>query len=87
MRAFHLASCLLMSTAPALMAQATAKAPALHWGPAPAVFPKVAKMAVVSGDPRQAPPFEVRLAFPGGYGIAPHLPATTSIPPSFNSPT
>ena len=73
MRAFHLASCLLMSTAPALMAQATAKAPALHWGPAPAVFPKGAKMAVVSGDPSQAQPFEVRLAFPSGYRIAPHF--------------
>src|SRR3954454_14344940 len=75
MRSFHLASCLLMFTATALLAQttATAKAPALKWGPAPAVFPKGAKMAVVSGDPSQAQPFEVQLSFPNGYRVPPHF--------------
>ncbi len=71
MRAFHLASCLLVFAVPALTAQA--KAPALKWGPAPAVFPRGAKMAVVSGDPSQAQPFEVQLSFPSGYRIAPHF--------------
>lgn len=71
MRVFNLASCLLVFAAPALLAQG--KAPALKWGPAPAVFPKGAKMAVVSGDPSQAQPFEVRLSFPSGYRIAPHF--------------
>jgi quercetin dioxygenase-like cupin family protein len=75
MRGLHLASCLLVFAAPALLAQTTttAKAPALKWGPAPAVFPKGAKMAVVSGDPSQAQAFEVKLAFPSGYRIAPHF--------------
>ena len=72
MRAMHLASCLLLFAPPALLAQA-AKAPALHWGPAPPVFPKGAKMAVVSGDPSQAQPFEVQLSFPSGYRVPPHF--------------
>jgi quercetin dioxygenase-like cupin family protein len=75
MRQLFLASSLLLLAAPALVAQeqAAAKAPALHWGPAPAVFPKGAKMAVVSGDPSQAEEFEVRLAFPSGYRVPPHF--------------
>jgi quercetin dioxygenase-like cupin family protein len=74
MREFHIASCLLLLAAPALLAQGTeAKAPALHWGPAPPVFPSGAKMAVVSGDPSQAQPFEVKLSFPNGYRIPPHF--------------
>ena len=75
MRGFHLASCLLVFAAPALMAQTTTttKASALKWGPAPAVFPKGAEMAVVSGDPSQARPFEVQLSFPNGYRVAPHF--------------
>jgi quercetin dioxygenase-like cupin family protein len=75
MRSLHLASCLLVFAAPALLAQttATAKAPALKWAPAPAVFPKGAKMAVVSGDPSQAQPFEVQLSFPSGYRVPPHF--------------
>jgi quercetin dioxygenase-like cupin family protein len=74
MRGLSLASCLLLA-APALLAQttATAKTPALKWGPAPAVFPKGAKMAVVSGDPSQPQPFEVELAFPNGYRVPPHF--------------
>jgi hypothetical protein len=45
----------------------------LSWGPAPAVFPKGAQMAVVSGDPSKAAPFAVELAFPDGYKIPPHF--------------
>jgi mannose-6-phosphate isomerase-like protein (cupin superfamily) len=30
-------------------------------------------MAVVSGDPSQAEPFEVELSFPSGYKVAPHF--------------
>ena len=52
---------------------ATANAPKLSWGPAPTVFPKGAKMAVVSGDPGKAAPFTVELAFPNGYKIPPHF--------------
>jgi len=45
----------------------------MHWGPAPAVFPPGARMAVVSGDPSKAAVFTVQLAMPSGYKIAPHF--------------
>src|SRR5437899_4262399 len=75
MRAVAVPSCLLGFLVPALHAQAapTAKPALLHWGPAPAVFPKGAKMAVVAGDPAQATPFTVELAMPAGYKIPPHF--------------
>ena len=64
-----LAAALLVSGVTLLPAQA---APALKWGPAPAVFPAGAKMAVVSGDPAKTGPFVVEFAFPSGYRIPPH---------------
>ena len=45
----------------------------LTWGPAPAVFPAGAKMAVESGDPGKSGEFVVRLSFPAGYKIPPHF--------------
>jgi len=74
MRALPLSACLLM-WAVTLHGQyaSNAKAPTLTWGPAPAVFPKGAKMAVVSGDPGKAVPFTVELSFPNGYRIPPHF--------------
>lgn len=42
------------------------------WGPAPAVFPAGAQMAVLEGNPGGAGLFTVRLRFPDGYKIAPH---------------
>ena len=47
-------------------------AAATRWGPAPAVFPPGAQMAVIEGDPSKAELFIVRLRFPNGYTIAPH---------------
>ncbi|MFL5401824.1 MAG: cupin domain-containing protein [Gemmatimonadales bacterium] len=75
MRGFPLASCLLLFAVPVIQAQSTeaAKPAALKWGPAPDAFPKGAKMAVVSGDPSQAQPFELELSFPNGYKVAPHF--------------
>src|SRR2546422_4359361 len=65
MRAFSLSTCLLLAVAPAIHAQAPAtNQTPMHWGPAPAVFPPGAKMAVVSGDPSKAAPFVVELAMP-----------------------
>jgi len=52
---------------------ATAQAPALNWGPAPAIFPAGARMAVLQGDPGQAALFTVRLEMPAGYKIPPHF--------------
>lgn len=45
----------------------------LSWGPAPAVFPAGARMAVLSGDPGKAEMFTVQLAMPDGYRIPPHF--------------
>ncbi len=75
MRVPALSACLLLVVAPAARAQAApaAQAAPRHWGPAPAVFPKGARMAVVSGDPGKAGPFTVELAMPNGYRILPHF--------------
>ncbi len=54
-------------------ANAQASAPALAWGPAPAVFPAGARMAVLQGDPSQTALFTVRLDMPTGYRIPPHF--------------
>lgn len=44
----------------------------LKWGPAPAVFPKGAQMAVLAGDPTKAGTFVIRLKMPAGYQIPAH---------------
>lgn len=49
----------------------------LQWGPAPAVFPAGAEMAVLQGDPSKADEFTVRLRMPSGYKIPPHTHPTT----------
>lgn len=54
-------------------ARLVAQAPALKWGPAPAVFAAGAKMAVLQGDPSKTEQFTVRLDLPSGYTIAPHF--------------
>jgi hypothetical protein len=54
-------------------ATATTKPDTLHWGPAPAVFPAGAQMAVVSGDPSKSGVFRVQLKMPDGYRIPPHF--------------
>ena len=75
MRALGLSTCLLLSVAPGIHAQAAPadKTPVTHWGPAPAVFPVGARMRVASGDPTKAGMFTVELAMPSGYKIAPHF--------------
>ncbi|HEV7991071.1 MAG TPA: cupin domain-containing protein [Gemmatimonadaceae bacterium] len=57
-------------------AQKSAK---LTWGPAPAVLPAGAKMAVVSGDPGKAAPFVVQLDMPKGYVVPPHSHPTDEV--------
>jgi quercetin dioxygenase-like cupin family protein len=44
----------------------------LQWGPAPAIFPPGAEMAVLQGDPGSNQEFTVRLRMPNGYKIPPH---------------
>ena len=74
MRALSLSAGLLLWAA-ALHGQASSSQPAaaLHWGPAPAVFPAGAKMAVVRGDPGKPDTFAIQLAMPDGYRIPPHF--------------
>ena len=43
-----------------------------QWGPAPAIFPPGAEMAVLQGDPSKSEEFTVRLRMPSGYKIPPH---------------
>ena len=66
---------LLLTTAASAAFAQTGKAagpPALKWGPAPAVFPAGAQMAVLQGDPGANSLFTVRLRMPNGYAIKPH---------------
>lgn len=46
--------------------------PALKWGPAPAIFPAGAQMAVLEGDPGGNALFTIRLRLPNGYKFPPH---------------
>jgi hypothetical protein len=49
----------------------------VEWGPAPAVLPPGAQIAVLQGDPSSTNEFTVRLKFPNGYRIPPHTHPTT----------
>ena len=53
--------------------------PAIIWGPAPAIFPRGAQMAVMQGDPDSASLFTVRLRMPNDYRIPPHTHPTDEI--------
>jgi quercetin dioxygenase-like cupin family protein len=66
------------SSSAAVVGDTTTKA-SLQWGPAPAVFPVGAKMAVVSGDPSKAELFQVELSMPNGYKIPPHFHPTDEV--------
>jgi quercetin dioxygenase-like cupin family protein len=50
----------------------TAPSQDFKWGPAPAVFPAGADMAVLAGNPGEKGEYTVRLRMPSGYKIAPH---------------
>ena len=69
MRASKIRLLLPLLVLPLQLASAQVK---LVWGPAPAVFPAGAKMAVLQGDPSKSELFTVRLDMPDGYKIAPH---------------
>lgn len=75
-----LALALVASPALAQQAKLAGKRAAVHssakklvWGPAPAVFPKGARMAVERGDPTKSGEFVVRLSMPANYRIPPHF--------------
>jgi quercetin dioxygenase-like cupin family protein len=50
----------------------SAPGPDLKWGPAPAIFPAGAQMAVLQGNPGSNELFTVRLRLPNGYKFPPH---------------
>src|SRR5579859_5558643 len=70
MKSAALALCVVIGATSAAMCQVNS--PDLKWGPAPAVFPKGAEMAVLAGDPAKAGTFVIRLKMPAGYKIAAH---------------
>jgi quercetin dioxygenase-like cupin family protein len=73
MRLTTTAALLLAFTASTAFAQTSSgSAPEIKWGPAPAVFPAGARMAVLQGDPSSTNLFTVRLRFPDGYRVAAH---------------
>lgn len=45
----------------------------LEWKDGPASLPKGAKMAILEGDPTQAGFFTMRIKFPAGFKVPPHL--------------
>jgi quercetin dioxygenase-like cupin family protein len=47
--------------------------PAVQWVPAPALFPRGAQMAVLSGDPFKPVVLKVLLSMPDGYRMPPHF--------------
>ena len=51
----------------------SAQKPVVKWGPAPAIFPAGARMAVMQGDPSKSQLFTIRLDLPKGYRVAPHF--------------
>ena len=57
----------------ALTASAHAQAPAIKWGPAPAILPAGVRMAVLAGDPGQPGVFTLRLELPAGTRVLPHF--------------
>jgi quercetin dioxygenase-like cupin family protein len=73
---------LLVAAAAQAQAPAATQAAAPHaavyapsgitWGPAPAILPAGAQLAVLEGDPSREGPFVMRLKMPNGYRIPPH---------------
>lgn len=63
---------LALATAGAAAQDHNASPPDVKWGPAPAVFPAGAQMAVMQGDPSASSLFTVRLLLPSGYKFPPH---------------
>jgi len=68
---FTIATALFLAIAGTASAQAHPQQD-IKWGPAPAIFPPGAQMAVMQGNPAGNQLFTVRLRLPDGYKIPPH---------------
>jgi quercetin dioxygenase-like cupin family protein len=67
----------LFLAAASLDAQGSSAAePAVHWMPAPALFPRGAQVAVLSGDPFKPVVLKVLVSMPNGYRMPSHFHAT-----------
>jgi quercetin dioxygenase-like cupin family protein len=67
----------LLLAAGRLAAQgSSAPAQDLRWVPAPALFPRGAQIAVLSGDPLKPVVLNVLVSMPDGYRMPPHFHAT-----------
>ncbi len=74
------ALCLALLLAGTSLAQAEGmpvNADKVKWGPAPAVLPPGAQIAVISGDPAKSEPYVLRLKMPANYRIPAHNHPTT----------
>jgi quercetin dioxygenase-like cupin family protein len=68
---------LLLTASASLAAQGSSPpVPVVQWVPAPALFPRGAQMAVLSGDPFKPVVLKVLIAMPDGYRMPPHFHAT-----------
>jgi quercetin dioxygenase-like cupin family protein len=67
------------TAASAQSANPTALPQGVSWGPAPAVFPAGAQMAVLQGNPGGSGLFTVRLRLPDGYFLPPHTHPTDEL--------
>ncbi len=68
---------LMASTAVAQPMAAPVNPDAVKWGPVPAVLPKGAEMAVISGDPSKDGLYVIRLKMPAHYKLPAHNHPTT----------
>jgi quercetin dioxygenase-like cupin family protein len=66
-------SAALLLAAVGLSAQRPAIAPPSQWSPAPLLFPRGARIAVISGDPFKPESLTTQLSFPDGYRMPPHF--------------
>jgi quercetin dioxygenase-like cupin family protein len=72
-RALSFAATATFLAAAGLAAQHPTIAPPSQWAPAPLLFPRGARIAVISGDPFKAEPLTTQLSFPDGYRMPPHF--------------
>jgi quercetin dioxygenase-like cupin family protein len=77
LRSSVVALIVLLLAAVSLPAQGPAPAAAaVQWVPAPALFPRGARIAVLSGDPFKPVVLKVLISMPDGYRMPPHFHAT-----------
>ena len=65
--------CASVATAQGSRSPVVATPASLKWGPAPAILPAGARLAVLDGDPTKSGAFTMRLLMPSGHRIPPHF--------------